>query len=92
MKKTRQTEGERGKEMQLNKYVACFKPIVGFLYETQYVAAGVDSVGHRHKLVCVGNTGVADRKIPSKLCPGLTIGLQCGKAHLREQTSLERKA
>ena len=25
-------------------------------YETQYVAAGVDSVAHRHKLVCVGNT------------------------------------
>ena len=22
----------------------------------QYVAAGVDSVAHRHKLVCVGNT------------------------------------
>ena len=34
-----ETEGVQGKEMQLN--------------ETQYVAAGVDSVAHRHQLVCV---------------------------------------
>ena len=44
--------------MQLNEYAACFnlnsdKKNIAFFYETQYVAAGVDSVAHRHKLVYV---------------------------------------
>ena len=52
-----ETEGEQGKEMQLKEFAACFNLVLKpFFYETQYVAAGVDSVAHRHKLVCVGNT------------------------------------
>ena len=48
---------EQGKEMQLNEYTACFR-LKNIYNETQHVAAGVDSVVHLHKLVCVGNTDV----------------------------------
>ena len=51
------TEGEQGKEMQLNECAAWFRyRKKKTSNETQYVAAGVDSVADRHKLVCVGNT------------------------------------
>ena len=40
--------------MQLNEYAACFN--LNSFYETQYVAAGVNSVAHRHKSVCVWET------------------------------------
>ena len=50
----RETEGDQGKEIQLNEYAVCFNLNMfskkGF-YEMQYVADGVDSVAHRHKLV-----------------------------------------
>ena len=55
----RETEGEQGKEMQLNKYAACFNlnSVKKYIYyETQYVAAGVDSVVHRHTFVYVWET------------------------------------
>ena len=46
--------------MHLNEYAACFNlnrvKKKKHFYQTQYVAAGVDSAVHRHKLVCVGNT------------------------------------
>ena len=54
-----ETEGEQGKEMQLNEYAACFRyRKKNKCNEAQYVPAGVDSVADRHKLVCVGNTVV----------------------------------
>ena len=45
--------------MQLYEYTACLNlnsVKKKKFYKTQYVAAGVDSVAHRHKLVCVENT------------------------------------
>ena len=50
-----ETEGEQGKEMQLNEYDACFR-YRKKTNKTQYVAAGVDSVADRHKLVYVWET------------------------------------
>ena len=61
----RETQGEQGKEMQLNEYDAYFlnsvKKIINT--ETQYVAAGVESVAHRHKLVYVWETLGPDRTL-----------------------------
>ena len=44
-------DGEQGKERQLNEYAACFN-LNSVNFETQYVAAGVDSVAHCHKCMC----------------------------------------
>ena len=72
-----ETEGEQGKEMQLNEYAACFR------YrkkkksnQTQYVAAGVDSVADRHKLVYVWETLLQYtlRKVCSKSCKTASLG------------------
>ena len=53
----RETEGEQGKEMQLNEYAACFKwRLKNYNNETQYVPDGVDSVSHRHKLYYMWET------------------------------------
>lgn len=41
----RETEGEQGKEMQPNGYAAFLSKT-----EMQFVAVGLDSVAHRHKL------------------------------------------